>query len=148
MENQGNISSLMQSSKSALDERFKSGGVFGIPNGDAKGYALIATKTIFAWPIAKFVQLFVWQGKIFDNANGFLINKLSPFGIHAVRGRLCKGVSRFDGAECIILDYSKTSLLAFWIRDELRQIEHPLYLGKVYVGSISLFHFTLEFPEN
>jgi hypothetical protein len=57
---------------------------------------------------------------------------------------LSEGVSRFipiyapggpswlDGKDCIVLDYSETSLLAQWILDEIRQIEPGLYLGKVY----------------
>jgi hypothetical protein len=38
-----------------------------------------------------------------------------------------------NGRECILLDYSQTSVEAHWILDEIRLIQAPgFYLGKVY----------------
>ncbi len=51
-----------------------------------------------------------------------------------------------DGKECIVLDYSDTSLLAHWIRDEIREIAPRTYLGKVYWSKKRLIDFALEFP--
>ena len=48
--------------------------------------------------------------------------------------------------ECIVLDYSETSLLAHWIRDEIREVAPRTYLGKVYLGKKRLIDFALEFP--
>jgi len=141
------VDTLLHLSWTEIDARFRESSASGIPDGDASGYALIATNSFLANSIAKIIRLLVWQGKIFDRKRGILLNKLTPFGIRAIRGRLYNGPSRFDGRECIVLDYSKTSLVACWIRDELRELKHPLYLGKVYVGSVCLFHFTLEFSE-
>jgi hypothetical protein len=56
-----------------------------------------------------------------------------------------KGPSWLDNKECIVLDYSETSLVAHWIRDEIRQIEPRLYLGKVYWGKKRLIDFALQF---
>ena len=50
-----------------------------------------------------------------------------------------------DGKECIILDYSQTSTVAEWVRDEIRLIEPNLYLGKVYWKKSRLIDFALEF---
>ena len=47
--------------------------------------------------------------------------------------------------ECIVLDYSETSLVAGWIRDEIRMIEPKFYLGEVFGEKTRLFHFTLQF---
>ena len=33
-----------------------------------------------------------------------------------------------------MLDYSKTSLIAHWIRDEIREVSPGIYLGLVYLG--------------
>jgi hypothetical protein len=43
------------------------------------------------------------------------------------------------------LDYSDTSIIAQWIRDEIRQIEPGLYLGKVYWEKKRLIDFALKF---
>jgi hypothetical protein len=54
--------------------------------------------------------------------------------------------SWLDRKECIVLDYSETSTLAQWIRDEIRLIEPlGLYLGKVYWNKARLFDFALQF---
>ncbi len=56
-----------------------------------------------------------------------------------------KGPSWLDGNECIVLDYSKTSLAAEHIRDEIRPFEPGLYLGLVYWDQHRLMHFALDF---
>ena len=43
---------------------------------------------------------------------------------------------------------TETSLLAHWIRDEIREIAPHLYLGKVYLGKKRLIDFVLEFPPS
>ncbi len=68
-----------------------------------------------------------------------------PFGLNAIIAKVYKGPSWLDSKECIILDYSETSLIAHWIRDEIRQIEPHLYLGKVYWGKKRLIDFALQF---
>jgi hypothetical protein len=50
-----------------------------------------------------------------------------------------------DGKDCVVLDYSQTSLLAHWIRDEIRLISPNFYLGKVYWGKDRLIDFCLQF---
>jgi hypothetical protein len=66
-------------------------------------------------------------------------------GFNAIIATVYKGESWLDQKECIVLDYSKTSLLAHWIRDEIRQIGPGFYLGKVYWGRKRLIDFCLEF---
>jgi hypothetical protein len=44
-----------------------------------------------------------------------------------------------------VLDYSETSLVARWIRDEIRQIGPGTYLGKVYWEKKRLIDFALVF---
>ena len=44
-----------------------------------------------------------------------------------------------------MLDYSETSLVAEWIRDEIRLISPNFYLGVVYAGHDRLIDFSLQF---
>ena len=43
--------------------------------------------------------------------------------------------SWFDGQPAIILDYSKTSLIAHKVRDEIREVSPGTFLGIVYYGT-------------
>ena len=61
-----------------------------------------------------------------------LRNKILPFGLNAIIAKVYKGKSWIDHKECIVLDYSETSLLAHWIRDEDPRSRPRIYLGKVY----------------
>ncbi len=94
-----------------------------------------------------FVSHFAWQGKVFDAKKGVLKNKILPFGLNAIIAKVYKGPSWLDGKECIVLDYSDTSIIAQWIRDEIRQIEPGLYLGKVYWDKTRLIDFALKFKR-
>jgi hypothetical protein len=74
-----------------------------------------------------------------------LRNKISILGLNAIVAEVYKGPSWLDQKECIVLDYSKTSLVAQWIRDEIRLIAPSAYLGKVYWGKKRLIDFALQF---
>ena len=74
-----------------------------------------------------------------------LRNRILPFGLNAIIAKVYKDKSWLDGKECIVLDYSDTSLVAQWIRDEIRAIGPGLYLGKVYWDDKRLIDFALEF---
>jgi hypothetical protein len=91
------------------------------------------------------VNVFAWQGKTFDAKHGVLRNRILAFGLNAIVAEVYKGPSLFDNAECIVLDYSKTSTVAQWIRDEIRLIGPKFYLGRVYWEGKSLIHFALQF---
>ncbi len=63
----------------------------------------------------------------------------------AIVAQVYKGPSWLDQKECIVLDYSQTSTVAQWVRDEIRMIAPNLYLGKVYWEKKRLIDFALEF---
>ena len=69
-------------------------------------------------------------------------------GHKAIVAKVYKDKSWFDQKECIVLDYSKTSLIAHWIRDEIREVSPGIYLGMVYWGKKKLIHFALQFPAS
>jgi hypothetical protein len=89
--------------------------------------------------------VFGWKGKVFDAQKGLLKNKILVFGIEAIVARVYKAASWFDGQECIVLDYSDTSVVAHWIRDEIRLIGPNFYLGLVYWDRARLIDFCLQF---
>jgi len=136
---------LLAMSQAQLDDLFRASPAGDIPNGAAKGTAIIAPGTKFSEPTAQIINLFGWQGKVFDSAKGLLKNKILAFGFEAIVARVYKGPSWLDNKECIVLDYSDTSIVAQYIRDEIRLISPVFYLGVVYWGKDRLIHFSLQF---
>ena len=139
------VAKLLTMSQSELDTLFTESPVGDIPDGEAEGTAIVAPGTTFTPPVAQFISLFAWQGKVFDAKKGVLKNKILPFGLNAILAKVYKAPSWLDGKECIVLDYSDTSFVAQWIRDEIRQVEPKLYLGKVYWDKKRLIDFALKF---
>jgi hypothetical protein len=139
------VPQLLGMSQNELDALFTKSPTGEIPNGEGKGTAIVAPGTTYTQDIAQFVSHFAWQGKVFDAKNGVLRNKILPLGLNAIIAKVYKGQSWLDSKECIVLDYSETSLAARWIRDEIREIGPNLYLGKVYWDKKRLIDFALEF---
>ncbi len=136
---------LLAMSQHDLDELFMKSPAGPIPDGSAKGTAIIAPGTSFSKEIAELINLFTWQGKTFDAKRGVLTNKVSLLHFNAIIAEVYKGESWLDHKECIVLDYSKTSTVAHYIRDEIRLVGPNLYLGVVYWGQKRLIDFCLEF---
>jgi len=142
------VAEMLKMSQAQLDDLFTQSPAGEIPNGEAKGTAIVAPGTTYTQNIANFVNHFAWQGKVFDPAKGVLRNKILPFGLNAIIAKVYKGPSWLDNKDCIVLDYSETSLLAHWIRDEIREVAPLVYLGKVYWSKKRLIDFALEFPAS
>jgi hypothetical protein len=147
------ISELKKMSQDDLDELFSRKPAGPIPNGEAKGTALILPGTTVTNIIADIVRIKIWKGKVFerDSKNpdrGVLKNKILLLGRKAIEANVYKDKSWFDGKECIVLDYSQTSLIAKKIRDEIREMEPGFYLGIVYWGKKRIIGFALEFPKS
>ena len=139
------VAKLLAMSQQQLDDLFRASSTGEIPNGQGKGTAIIAPGTKYSATIAEVVNHFAWQGKVFDAKKGVLKNHILAFGIEAILAKVYKGPSWLDGKECIVLDYSETSLLAHWVRDEIRLISPGMYLGKVYWKKDRLIDFCLQF---
>lgn len=139
------VQQLLGMTQEQLDELFKASPAGDIPDGEAEGTAIIAPGTKYSGYIAQVVNHFGWQGKVFDGQHGFLKNRILLFGIEAIVAKVYKGPSWLDGKECIVLDYSDTSIVAQRVRDEIRLISPGLYLGKVYWGKDRLIDFCLQF---
>jgi hypothetical protein len=137
---------LVRRSQAHLDGLFRRSPAGPIPQGDTAGIAIIAPGTPLSTMLARFVHLVAWQGKVFDPTSGTLRNKITPFGIRAIPAQVYKATSWVDGRECIVLDYSKSWLVARWIRDEIREVAPGQYLGVVFVGRVKVLNFALRLP--
>jgi hypothetical protein len=129
-----------------LDALFANAPAGETPVGKGSGQALMATGTIAARPLLMITRLLAWQGKLFDGPSHTLRNLISPFGFKAITADVYVDASLLDGHPCIVLDYSKTSRVAGWVRDEIREVAPGLYIGLVYAGTRRLpIRFSLEF---
>ena len=139
---------LVNMSGAELDDLFGRSPAGEIPDGEANGQVLIGTNSdTVSGAAAKVAHLVAWQGKVFDREKGELLNKIGPLGLKAIRAQVYKEPSWFDGQETIVLDYSDTSLVAHWIRDEIREVAPRLYLGLVFWERDKILHFSLQFPQ-
>ena len=131
-----------------LDDLYGRSPAGAIPGGVGRGIALVFPGSrFFNGVFAQATCLFGWQGKIFDRSRRRLVNRITPLRIHAIEAEVYEGPSRFDGNACIVLDYSKTSLVARSIRDEIRNIGPGLYLGFAYWNAWRLIAFSLSFDD-
>jgi hypothetical protein len=140
------LAALEAMSQAQLDELFRQSPAGDIPDGQADGTVLVAPGTELTGIAAKLIHLLGWKGKVFHRDRGELENRVLLTGIHAVQAKVYKQASWFDGQECIVLDYSHTSLIAHWIRDEMRLVAPDLYLGIVFWDHRKLLDFVLQFP--
>jgi hypothetical protein len=139
------VAQLLKTPQKDLDALYGAAEPGPIPEGQSDGTAIVAPGTVFSPEIAKMVNLFAWQGKVFDPKAGVLRNRITAFGLNAIVAKVYKDKSWMDGKDCIVIDYSQTSLVAHWIRDEIRMIQPGLYLGVVFWDKTHLIDFALEF---
>jgi hypothetical protein len=139
------VADLLKLSSSDLDALFTASPPGPIPDGQSDGTAIIAPGTVYSTEIATMVNVFAWQGKVFDAKAGLLRNRIGPTGFNAIIAKVYQDASWLDAKPCIVLDYSQTSMVAHWIRDEIRMIQPGTYLGVVYWDKTRLIHFALQF---
>jgi hypothetical protein len=139
------VNQLLDKSDAELDALFRASPPGPIPEGSAEGTAIIANDTKFSPAIARIINHFGWQGKTFDSRHGTLRNRISALGVNAIVAEVYLGESLLDKKPCIVLDYSKTSLVAERLRDEIRLIAPHTYLGRVYWDNKPAIHFALQF---
>ena len=100
-----------------------------IPDGKSDGVASREPGTEFG-RISQAVFGAFWEGKVFDRANGVLINRLRTGEL--IKAKVFYGDSWLDGKPAIIIDYEDTLAVAGFIRDEIREAAPGVYLGFAY----------------
>lgn len=138
---------LLGMSRPELDRLFRSSPPGEIPRGKSLGTVLLGLSPKMNAMVAVLARRLVWQGKVFDSDGRELGNFVTPFGIRAVVARVYRDTSWSDGGACIVLDYSHTSLVAHWIRDEIRSVGQGVYLGNIYWGRRRVMDFSLTFRD-
>ena len=141
------VKTWLNKSREELDEIYRNAKPGNIPSGDTHGTAILAG-SIFSKIVASFARLLAWQGKVFDlfcpgGQAGLLVNKITPFSLSFIVAKVYRDKSWLDGKDTIVIDYSKTSFVAKVIRDEIREIEPGVYLGKVWWGKTRVLDFAL-----
>lgn len=134
-------------SQTELDDAFRRGPMGDLPDGDASGTVIVAPGTEIEGPAQWFARWLAWQGKVVYRSKGYLLNKVGPLGLHLVKAQVYVAPSWFDNQPAIILDYSKTSLIAHRVRDEIREVSPGLYLGIVFYGPLKTINFVLQFAN-
>ncbi len=143
------ISGWLGKTRDELDDIYRQAKPGAIPAGDTKGTAIaVAFGSGHAKIVATIAKLFAWQGKVFDMfppdlERGILINKITPFSLTFVVAKVYRDDSWLDGEPTIVIDYSTTSFIAKKIRDEIREVEPGVYLGKVWWGKTRILDFAL-----
>lgn len=141
------VTKWLSKSREELDEVYLNSEAGNIPSGDTLGTAIV-TGSLFPKTLAFIARGFAWQGKVFDlfppdQQNGILLNKITPFSLSFIVAKVYKDKSWMDGKETIVIDYSKTSFFAKLIRDEIREVQPGVYLGKVWWRKTRILDFAL-----
>lgn len=134
-------------SREELDDIYKNAPPGALPTGDMRGTAILAG-SMFSKTVAAVARLFAWQGKVFDifapQADaGVLVNKITWFSLTFIVAKVYRSASWMDGKATIVIDYSTTSFFAKKVRDEIREVEPGVYLGKVWWGKTRILDFAL-----
>jgi hypothetical protein len=138
---------LVPASRSELGRLFGSGRVGAIPDGRGRGTVLLGTGGIAARLAAYLGYALAWRGKVVNSRTARLKNILTPLAIQAIEAEIYQQDSWYDGEPCIVLDYSKTSVVAHYVRDEIREIAPGVFLGLVFLGRRHLLDFALDFTD-
>ena len=139
------LNDLTGMTQNELDNLFRRSPISDIPDGDASGTVIAAPGTDIEGPVLWYARWLAWQGKVVHRPQGYLFNKVGPFGWRLVKAQVYIAPSWFDQQPAIILDYSKTSLVARSVRDEIREVSPGTYLGIVYIGRTKTINFVLQF---
>lgn len=118
-----------------------------LPTGEMRGTAIVAGSQL-SRIMAKLARMFAWQGKVFDifaadGTAGVLVNKITLLSLTFIVAKVYRDASWMDDKETIVIDYSSTSFFFGKVRDEIREVEPGVYLGKVWWGKTRIMDFAL-----
>jgi hypothetical protein len=127
-----------------LDLLFRSSPAGDIPHGRLPGTAVLFPGTPACGPLAWLIHLLVWQGKETEPSGRSLENLIGPLRMRTIRALLSHDRSWVDDRECVLIDYSRTSIVARMVRDEVRVVAPGLYLGVIWLWKRRVGWFTLR----
>lgn len=138
---------LLRLSNRALDELFRSSPPGPIPHGNLRGTLVAFPGTRLARPLAALAYVFGWQGKVVDPRESSLKNKITPLRLRSIKALVSLDDSWVDHERCVLIDYSRTSVVARTVRDEIRLVGPQLYLGVIWLRRRRIGWFTLREPS-
>ncbi|MET8560724.1 hypothetical protein ABZV75_08935 [Streptomyces flaveolus] len=139
---------LLKIGDAGLMEIFRASPPGDIPKGPTEGTGIVRWGGNWvAQPLAWLVRMTLWRGKVFD-PEGYLSNRMTAFDVLAIVAQVYVGPSLMDQQDCIVIDYSKISLVARGVRDEIREVEPGLFLGVVWLLGARVGWFALRVPES
>ncbi len=136
---------LLDIKDSELELIYQASPAGGLPQGSLAGTAIVLPGSPFNAALAAAVRNTLWKGAVLDSDGaGVLTNRVTPFGAEAIRGAVNKSTSFIDGRPCTLVDYSRTSNIAWFMRGEIRLVTPQLYLGAVFIGGRRLWWFAMR----
>lgn len=136
--------SLLDRPSNDLDALFRASPPGDVPTGVLDGTAILFPGSRICRLIAAVIRAAVWRGKVVEPDGRALCNRFTPLDLRAIAAVVYPGRSLVDGADCIILDYSNTSMIAGGVRDEIRLVAPHLYLGVVWLWRHRVGWFSLR----
>jgi hypothetical protein len=140
-----------------LNERYLNASAGAIPDGESEGTPVFLPGTIFGKMVSSFGGK-IWKGKVFTRwspKSASLVNKI--LGLRFGKAQVSPGTSWMDGKPAVEIEYLGSSILFFWIHDEIRRVdedeEFTTYLGRAYLRLFPGVHvfgtwFILSFPKS
>ena len=135
-----NFENAIRLSRKNLDKIYSKGSYLEYPNGFYKGKPLFFLFNLKLTPINFLINL-IWRGKQFNEKGRLLSNKI--FSLNIFYGRYYLEKSKFDSKPAITLNYYKSSVIGFLVKDEIRKIGDNLYLGRAYFLGKFICYFVL-----
>ncbi|HLO99323.1 MAG TPA: hypothetical protein VK171_12065 [Fimbriimonas sp.] len=127
----------------SLDELYQTVPQGNPLSGNYEGFLIFFPGGLMS-PLLRAFGHLVWQGKVFADDGQSLVNLVTLFRIKRVPAKVYTAESWLDGKSATIFDYSKSSFIARFVRDEVREIAPGLYLGQAYFGKRRVFRFALQ----
>jgi len=135
---------LSRRTNSELDTLFRTSPPGDLPAGVLRGTVLAFPGTWLCQAIARLAYLVGWQGKVVDASRGTLVNRVTPLRLRVIKARVAQGLSWVDDEPCVVIDYSRTSVVARMVRDETREVAPGLHLGVVWLRGRRTAWFALR----
>lgn len=136
--------SLLDSSNGDLDALFRASPPGDVPTGVLDGTVILFPGSPVSRLVAAVVRAAIWRGKVVEPGGRALRNRFTPLDLKAIAAVVYPDRSLVDGADCIVLDYSVTSVVAGGVRDEIRLVAPHLYLGVVWLWRHRVAWFSLR----
>ena len=139
------LQDLTTMSQTELDDLFRRAPLGEIPDGDAErhGHRRARHRARRTHPALGALARLAGQGRL--PAAGLSVQQGRPTRLAPGQGARVRRAELVRRQPAIILDYSKTSLIAHKVRDEIREVSPGTFLGIVYFGTRKTINFVLQF---